>query len=581
MTGPAAETRVVTRVLIVEDDPADADLIRELLEEEASSTFEVVHVPQLASAVAWLERHPVDVVLLDVGLPDVIGLDGLQCIFSVVPDTPTVMLTGLNDDAVARTALQSGAQDYVVKGRVDAAHLERTVHFAIERHRFVQKCEKLTHEMRGVNEHLERTQERLSDANALLKATVQERTRRVEELAALYEIAHAVSSTLDLPALLDKLVKQVHAIVGAEACAVFLLDGRDLEMAASVGLGQPERFAHLADRRGTVGHAVQNARHISTAAVEAEGDDPFLEALGAEGLQHVMLVPMTHRSRCVGLLAVMSRTPRTGTEEEADLLLAIGKQAATGVDNCMLYRNKVRVEELLRTRLIPHHLSFPDVEVGHHYVPSVDPSNQTGNLSGDYYDLIPLRENAFGLVIADVTGKGAEAAIQALRVKHVVESYATAGASPGEILRLLNVQLHKRSERTEPVTIFYCNVDVAQQEIVYASAGHEPAILWNAETRTQVQLHTGNMLVGAFPGIRYDERLQPYRKGDYLLLYTDGVTEARSPDGDFFGLDRLVSTLESERDYGPERLANRIYYRVYHFTRGQVTDDLSVLAVRF
>ena len=121
------------KVLLVEDNPGDARLLREMLNEQGALSTELVVARSLAEAVKHLGEHQVDVLLLDLGLPDAQGLDAIRRAHSAAPRVPLVVLTGRDDDAVATEALQEGAQDYLIKGQIDSRSLLRVMRYAIER----------------------------------------------------------------------------------------------------------------------------------------------------------------------------------------------------------------------------------------------------------------------------------------------------------------------------------------------------------------------------------------------------------------------------------------------------------------
>ena len=125
--------RTLYRVMLVEDNPADARLVREALAESRVFSFQIAHFLQIEQALKFLERDAVDVALLDYHLPDVDDLDGLTRIVAAAPKLPVVMLTGLDDEAAGLRMVQHGAQDYLVKGTVDGAMLARAIRHAIER----------------------------------------------------------------------------------------------------------------------------------------------------------------------------------------------------------------------------------------------------------------------------------------------------------------------------------------------------------------------------------------------------------------------------------------------------------------
>ncbi len=138
------------RLLLVEDNPYDARLIAELLAETNSGSFEMACVPCLAAALARLSGEPIDLVLLDLGLPDSIGLDGLGALQQVAPDMPVVVLTGNDDERTAIEAVRAGAQDYLVKGQITGSLMSRVLHYAVERARTLAQVTHLNRILRVV-----------------------------------------------------------------------------------------------------------------------------------------------------------------------------------------------------------------------------------------------------------------------------------------------------------------------------------------------------------------------------------------------------------------------------------------------
>jgi DNA-binding response OmpR family regulator len=121
------------KILLVEDNPGDARLIEEMIKEvEGTTHFELVHVKSLGEALQSLGANSFDSILLDLGLPDSSGLNTLIKVHTEAPEMPIVVLTGLADEAVSAEALRQGAQDYLVKGRVDSNVLVRAMRYATQ-----------------------------------------------------------------------------------------------------------------------------------------------------------------------------------------------------------------------------------------------------------------------------------------------------------------------------------------------------------------------------------------------------------------------------------------------------------------
>ncbi|MHB2020550.1 MAG: SpoIIE family protein phosphatase [Candidatus Xenobia bacterium] len=522
------------RILIVEDDPADADLIAELL---VPNVAVVSRARTMAEARVSLAAGPVDLVMLDLGLPDARGLEGLEAVQRAVPSTPVVVLTGLDEHYVTRSALQAGAQDYLVKGTFDTPQLQRTVRHAVERSRFVSRLETLT----------------------------RERERRLEEFASLNQVIKA-SLNLNLDDLLAELVRQVSICLGRRSCCFLLRRRNTLMLAACEGDPQPEGL-----------HSVEGA---ITAALESglpqrgRARDVF-NFNGHAFDEDVVCVPVLGRGKVVGVLAAFVPQRHALSAQELNLLLLIGRQAAAGIENAMLYQERDHVLQLLREALIPGQFRpFNNLEVGHLYVPS-------SALSGDYYDVIPLQFGRCALVIVDVAGKGTDAAIDAVRVKTIIQTSARVGFSPGAILGQLNDRQMESDPPERTMTCFYLEVNAYDGHVRFACAGHEPALLRHADGRVEC-LTACDVMIGALPGYQYHEQEMELEPNSVVLLYTDGVTDSRDSSGEFYGRERLWEFVASlPRDIAVQDMVEAVYQDAEGFNHGSFTDDLSLIALRW
>ena len=144
------------KILLVEDNPADADLLQEILSDANETQWSLVHVEKLKEALHTLRENHFDVVLLDLSLPDKKGLCTVTQTYEAAPDLPIVVLTGLNDKFIALEALRQGAQDYLVKGKIDSNLLFRAIRHAIERAQTLKRLRQSEEQLQRLNEELER-----------------------------------------------------------------------------------------------------------------------------------------------------------------------------------------------------------------------------------------------------------------------------------------------------------------------------------------------------------------------------------------------------------------------------------------
>jgi sigma-B regulation protein RsbU (phosphoserine phosphatase) len=396
---------------------------------------------------------------------------------------------------------------------------------------------------------------------------------KMGELGTLFEVSKAVTSTLQLDRVLEEIVRHVRDILRADACSLMLVEANYLVMKTQEGLEGARNCRPIALGQGVAGTAAKTGQ--PTVVLDQSGSPhEFPTKVKAQGLKTILCVPVETRGRVIGLINVYFKELMTHTPAQVNLLIALGSQAAVAIENARLYAEKQRVTELLHTALIPKEkLGFPGVLVGHRFKPSMD-------LSGDYYDLIPLDQDRFFMVIADVSGKGPDAAIQALQAKHILGSYALAGYGPSASLRMLNHQVSQQNI-SKQVTVFCAQADLARRQLRFACAGHEQPLFYRKGDSEPSLLKAEGILIGAIDDYEYVEQTVELEPGSLLLLYTDGITEARNPQGEFFGLARIMQALVSHGEGHPTRLVNGLYNRVRKFTRENITDDFSLLAVRF
>jgi len=267
--------------LLVEDNPGDARLIRAFFEDDADAAVGLLHVERLSEALDVLVRERVDVVLLDLGLPDSQGLDTFASLRAVAPATPVVVLTGLDDIELSLRALREGAQDYLLKGQVDEKMLMRSLRYAIERKRVEER----------LKEYSDKLEQMVNERTRDLKEA-QEQLLRREKLALLGQLAGSVGHELRNPlgAIKNAAYFLRMVLEGADGEVVETLDIIDQEIAMSDRIiGSLLDFARTkapVKRKTDLNHVVRTA--IDRAAVP---EDVELRSELAESLPAVMADP--------------------------------------------------------------------------------------------------------------------------------------------------------------------------------------------------------------------------------------------------------------------------------------------------
>jgi sigma-B regulation protein RsbU (phosphoserine phosphatase) len=205
-------------------------------------------------------------------------------------------------------------------------------------------------------------------------------------------------------------------------------------------------------------------------------------------------------------------------------------------------------------------------------------SRPARHVGGDFYDVIPLSEGHLGLVMADVSDKGMAAALFMALTRSLIRAEAKRRDSPRQVLLNVHRLLLEMSRAEMFVTVFYGVLDPARGQLRYARAGHDHPLLFRSGSDRCRSLAAYGMPLGFLEEVDLEEADAELGPGDRLILYSDGITHAESPAGEFFGLDRLRQTVCSAGPLAAQELCDLIFERVSRFQVGAVQfDDMALL----
>lgn len=199
-------------------------------------------------------------------------------------------------------------------------------------------------------------------------------------------------------------------------------------------------------------------------------------------------------------------------------------------------------------------------------------------VSGDYLAAYKISESHAALCVADVAGKGFPAALLMSNMQAALKSLTAESISPSELCVKLNALMCGNTPLRKFVTCFYADLDVPSRTLTFSNAGHNPPILMRRNGEC-VRLEDGGPVIGAFPGSKYGQREIKLNEGDKLLLFTDGVTEARNEAGEEFGEDRLQECVASYRGRDAAKLRTMILSQVAEFCSNNFDDDAALMVV--
>jgi serine phosphatase RsbU (regulator of sigma subunit) len=316
----------------------------------------------------------------------------------------------------------------------------------------------------------------------------------------------------------------------------------------------------------------------------------------------LLAFPLSVKGEALGVLLAeepnpvnVESLPAGGTnlrlrEKRLEIITGISQQAALAIQNDRLQREMVERERLegemqlareIQRTFLPHELpSLPGWELDVRW-------RTAREVGGDFYDVFELPGGRLGLVISDVADKGMPAALFMTLVRTLVRATVQEVESPSEVLARVNDVLVPDAQQGMYVTLVYAVLEWESGKLTYANAGHNPPILGREKSLETVRLEKGGMALGVLEGSRVAEHEVTLRVGEALIFYTDGITEAFSPDGEMYGEDCLRRTIqEAMADPGgnsnsAQQLSDSIETSVNAFLGGlPLADDLTLMVVR-
>jgi len=232
---------------------------------------------------------------------------------------------------------------------------------------------------------------------------------------------------------------------------------------------------------------------------------------------------------------------------------------------------EIQLARQIQRTFLPTHLpEIPGWELAIHW--------QTAReVGGDFYDVFKLSEDRIGLVVADVSDKGMPAALYMTVARTLIRAFVHSVSSPARVLERVNRLLVVESQDGLFVTAFYAILNTKTGILTYANAGHNLPLIIHAKDRIVEKLQRGGMALGVRSANKLEDQSIEITKGDSLLLYTDGVTESFTAEGNAFGEERLIAALQSASSNRVEELKNHLRTVMSEYLGGEpLSDDLTL-----
>jgi PAS domain S-box-containing protein len=304
----------------------------------------------------------------------------------------------------------------------------------------------------------------------------------------------------------------------------------------------------------------------------------YREAIEALGLRSVVTVPLrSPDGRIVGALAlVTAESGRTLGDHDVVLGLELGRRCGVAIDNARLYRERSRIAHTLQQSLLPPELpEIPGVAVAARF----RPAGEGVEMGGDFYDVFPLADGSWALTIGDVCGKGPSAAALTALARYTLRAVTMHDQRPDRVLTLLNEAILRNRNDDRFCTAAFARLQRSRENVLIdiACGGHPRPLLIGADG-TVKEVGGSGLLLGVWPEPEVTCERVELRPGDALVLYTDGVTDARAPERILSPSD-MASLLRASAGAGASEIASRIEHSATAGASEEPRDDIALLVI--
>ncbi len=402
--------------------------------------------------------------------------------------------------------------------------------------------------------------------------------RAVRVLIDAYRLS---AESRDIDVILNGLLDGVAQLVAYDAAGVYVL-GRSSRRVRHWRwrgeAGPPPGHRDPVDEGGLVAKAMASGEPVLTnCAAEDEG------GIGSDaGFASCLVVPLIGLNKAVtGALELRGIQPQAFDERAVEMLQLFGTVVAGTIERARLkdeVRDKRRIDsELLVARQVMEELVPRTIPT----LPGFDIAgiNEASfEVGGDYYEFIPLPDDRWGIIIADVVGKGIGAALLVSAIRASLYALVGRELAARAVMRRANRFFFDSVEESRYVTLFYAVLDVPSRRMIYVNAGHHPPVVLRENGEVEA-LKSGGVPLGRFDSPRYFEGNAALDEGDLAVFYTDGIVESSDAHDEHYGRDRLLNKLGSVRTESAEAICGHVMDDVHSFSFGS-QDDRTLLVMK-
>jgi serine phosphatase RsbU (regulator of sigma subunit)/putative methionine-R-sulfoxide reductase with GAF domain len=420
--------------------------------------------------------------------------------------------------------------------------------------------------------------------------------------AVLLQVAQAVVSQNDLNDILDSIIHLMPILVGTETCAIYLWDRQAEKFVPRQAITQnrsiKDWLGSTSFRSGDfyLLDEVKKSLSISVGKLPFAMDLPekwiHLPSTNFQENQinieknkgHWLLgFPLTIKSEFYGVLVTCeNETPSTYPQKRIELLTGVAQQISLAIQDDRLKQEMISRERMEQEIQLARQIQKT-------FLPERLPKIKGWNLDlrwntarevgGDFYDVFAAHDHKFAFSIADVADKGMPAALYMTVTRTLIHSAAQTLHSPAEVLKQVNQQLMMDTQNGMFITAVFGFLEPASGKLEFAIAGHNLPLIYRSGSQQIERLPKDGMALGVLAEANYTDQETNLREGDFFLLYTDGVTETFSPEGEIFGEKRLSEELQDACIHHPENVLETLQDKLSSFRGSNIlSDDVTMVS---
>lgn len=408
--------------------------------------------------------------------------------------------------------------------------------------------------------------------------------QKLEEVVNFQRISQSIQTEQSVDSVYNILLETSVSTVFADAAWLELRSQNPKQKIFTYKITEKESYEiinHLNSKnvKGILDQGSDKTRNLSK----------YLSTLKGSRFRSILAFPILVKGENIGTLALLKELPDGFNREMTRIVTTFSNQAGISIENFRLmeealhnerYKEELKIAKTVQKSLLPEVLEKDDDFDIAAFSESAD------EVGGDYYDTLRTNDHQISLIVADVSGKGTTAAFHMSQMKGIFHSLAQDCIKPDEFMCRANQALVYCLERGSFISATFFVVDTREKKVHYARAGHCPLLYYSAADDKAAYFKDKGIALGMVKNRSYSNFIEAnefkYQPGDIMVLYTDGITEAKNSKSEEFGYDRLLESLLAVKTMTAKQIQEHLIRRLYDFSgTPNINDDYTTMIVKF